>query len=132
MTHYSSKMSTDERENLEKVTREIAAKRKQASPPSREPGQAGVPDALERRLRNEVSIHVSLSGEDELSRDILAVLADRAHDRERIGALQMRIEVRSRERHEQHRVSVTLPVWDKCPEDLCMADRALLEVQDAE
>ena len=43
---------------------------------------APVTDALERRLRNEVSIHVSLSGEDELSRDILALLDDRTRYRE--------------------------------------------------
>ena len=43
---------------------------------------APVTDALERRLRNEVIIHVSLSGEDELSRDILALLDDRTRYRE--------------------------------------------------
>ena len=49
---------------------------------------ASVTNALERRLRNEVSIHVSLSGEDELSRDILALLADRTRDKERITELE--------------------------------------------
>ena len=101
--------------------------------PSREPGQAGVTDAaLEADI---AAFRTEMEHWNNPPRDAaltVRILADRTRDKERIEALQMRIEVRSRERHEQHRVSVTLPVWDKCPEDLCMADRALLEVPDGE
>ena len=102
-------------------------------PPSREPGQAGVPDAEAEEWHAHLTMPRTDGKQDDREEFILALLRDRTRYRERITELQMRIEVRSRERHEQHRVSVTLPVWDKCPVDLCMADRALLgEVPDGE
>ena len=95
-------------------------------PPSREPGQAGVTDALERRLRNEVSIHVSLSGEDELSRDILALLADRTQREERITKLEKALEHWGGDGKHMG-ISKVDPVT--CPS--CVKARALLgEVQD--
>ncbi len=45
-------------------------------------------EALVEKLRREVKIHIAMVGEDELSNDILTVLADRTRYEKRIGELE--------------------------------------------
>ena len=98
--------------------------------PSREPGQAPVTDAaLEADI---AAFHKEMEHWNNPPRDAaltVRILADRTRDKERIVALETRLEDRS---WLLHGALHHMEIWEACAENCCVADRALLEVPDGE